>query len=180
MHLGHAYVVVGRVAEGIALLEEGAAAGEAIRQMTGYPTTGYPARLARLADAYAIAGRNDDADTTARRALALAREHGRRADEALSLRIVGRIAAAARPLDASTAEQHLSHARDLATALGMRPLVAHCHFDLARLYRSVGRKPEADEHFTCATALYREMGMRVWLEKAEAEIAAVGQSPSAC
>jgi DNA-binding NtrC family response regulator/tetratricopeptide (TPR) repeat protein len=177
MHLGSAYVLIGRIGDGISLLEEGAACAETIKEMTGYPTTGYPARLAKLADAYAIAGRRHDAGNTARRALALAREHGRRADEALSLRVLGVIAASAEPLDPSEAEKYFVQSRDLAAALGMRPLVAHCHLDLARLYRSVGRKPDANEHFTRATTLYREMAMRIWLERAEAELAAVGPSP---
>jgi DNA-binding NtrC family response regulator/tetratricopeptide (TPR) repeat protein len=173
MLLGRAYALGGRVPEAITHLEAGAAHCETINQMTNFP-----ARLGTLAEAYARAERRDDAERTARRATALAREHGQRADEALCLRVLGRIAAAYDGRDVATTEKYFTDARDLATALGMRPLVAHCHFDLARLYRRIGRKPEADEHFACATALYREMGMRVWLEKAEAEIAAVGQSPS--
>ncbi len=51
----------------------------------------------------------------------------------------------------------------------MRPLVAHCHAGLARLYRRTGKRAQADEHLTTATTMYREMGMTYWLEKAEAE-----------
>src|SRR5439155_16177799 len=111
---------------------------------------------------------------------ALATEQDRRADEALSLRVLGRIAASAQPVDASAAEKYFVQSRELAATLGMRPLVAHCHLDLARLYRSVGSKPEADAHFTRATTLYRDMKMRIWLEKAEAKFAAVRPSPLTC
>ena len=52
----------------------------------------------------------------------------------------------------------------------MRPLVAHCHLGLGKLYRRMDKRPEAQEHLTTATALYREMGMGFWLEKAEAEL----------
>src|SRR5262249_193004 len=53
-----------------------------------------------------------------------------------------------------------------ASDLGMRPLVAHCHLDLGRLYRGTGDQVKAQEHLTTATTMYREMGMTFWLEKA--------------
>jgi hypothetical protein len=56
----------------------------------------------------------------------------------------------------------------------MRPLVAHCHLGLGKLYRQTGKRQEAQEHLTIATTMYREMGMRVWLEHAEAEIGLLG------
>jgi hypothetical protein len=59
----------------------------------------------------------------------------------------------------------------LAMELGMRPLVAHCHLGLGKLYRHTLRSPEAREHFTTATSMYREMDMRFWLEQSEGGIA---------
>ena len=60
----------------------------------------------------------------------------------------------------------------------MRPLVAHCHLGLGTLYRRTGDQAKATEHLTIATAMYREMGMIFWLEKAETELSAPhGQSP---
>ena len=52
----------------------------------------------------------------------------------------------------------------------MRPLVAHCHLGLGKLYRRTGKRQEAQEHLTTATTMYRELDMRFWLEKAEAAI----------
>jgi len=52
----------------------------------------------------------------------------------------------------------------------MRPLVAHCHLGLGRLYRCTGNQAQAQEHLVMATAMYREMDMGFWLEKAEAEL----------
>ncbi len=60
-------------------------------------------------------------------------------------------------------------AMNLATELGMRPLVAHCHLGLGKLYRRMGKREQAREHLTTATTMYREMDMRFWREKAEAE-----------
>ena len=67
------------------------------------------------------------------------------------------------------AEAHYGEALALATELGMRPLVAHCHLGLGKLYRRTGDQAMADEHLTTATTMYREMGMTFWLEKAEAK-----------
>jgi hypothetical protein len=56
----------------------------------------------------------------------------------------------------------------LAGELGMRPLVAHCHFGLGTICRRTGDRVKADEHLVSASTMYREMGMTFWLEKAEA------------
>ncbi|MFQ5968778.1 MAG: hypothetical protein ACE5MI_14430, partial [Acidimicrobiia bacterium] len=61
----------------------------------------------------------------------------------------------------------------VATDLGMRPLVAHCHLGLGTLYRRIGQQEQAQEHLTTATTLYREMDMGFWLERAEAELASI-------
>jgi hypothetical protein len=55
----------------------------------------------------------------------------------------------------------------LASELAMRPLVAHCHLGLGRLYRQTGKPEQAQEHLSTATAMYGEMGMTYWLEKLE-------------
>ena len=55
----------------------------------------------------------------------------------------------------------------------MRPLVAHCHLGLGKLYRRTGDRAKAQEHLTTATTMYREMGMSFWLEKADAELGGV-------
>jgi len=54
----------------------------------------------------------------------------------------------------------------------MRPLVAHCHLGLGKLYRRTGRHEQAQEHLAIATTMYREMGMRFYLQQAEAEMGA--------
>jgi hypothetical protein len=44
----------------------------------------------------------------------------------------------------------------------MRPLVAHCHLGLGKLYRHTGKREQAREHLATAAAMYREMDMRFW------------------
>jgi hypothetical protein len=51
-----------------------------------------------------------------------------------------------------------------------RPLVAHCHLGLGKLYHRTDKREQAHEHLATATTMYRDMGMMYWLEKAEAEM----------
>jgi hypothetical protein len=71
------------------------------------------------------------------------------------------------PLDTTTAAAHYGVALTLASELGMRPLVAHCHLGLARLGRRTSAPEQAQEHLRTARAMYNEMGMTSWLENLE-------------
>ena len=53
----------------------------------------------------------------------------------------------------------------------MRPLVAHCHLGLGKLYARTGKRQQVQEHLTTATTMYREMDMQFWLTPAETEVA---------
>ena len=66
-------------------------------------------------------------------------------------------------------DSQTSYRRGLALAdeLSMRPLVAHCHLGLGKLYQRTGQGDQAREHITTATTMYREMGMTYWLGQAE-------------
>jgi tetratricopeptide (TPR) repeat protein len=165
MRLGFAYAQAGRLADGIRLLEEGDAHCAAIRGVTGHAT-----RLAGFAQSLLLAGRHAEAGETARRGVALAREQYQPAGEALCLRAIGMVTAAAEPSGTAAAEAYFTQARDMAATLEMRPLVAHCHFDLGQLFRSTERHHEARERLAAATLLYRDMGMQLWLDEATAEL----------
>ena len=52
----------------------------------------------------------------------------------------------------------------------MRPLAAHCHLSLGKLYRLTGKQDQAQQNLTTATTMYREMDMRFWLGAGEAEM----------
>jgi hypothetical protein len=71
--------------------------------------------------------------------------------------------------DLDTAKILYHQALALARELEMRPLQAHCHLGLGKLYRRTDQREQVQEHLTTATTMYREMGMTYWLEKAEAE-----------
>jgi class 3 adenylate cyclase/tetratricopeptide (TPR) repeat protein len=83
--------------------------------------------------------------------------------------LFGDIAAHPDRFDPVRGEAHYREALALAQPRGMRPLVAHCHLGLGKLSRRTGQGEQAREHLTTATAMYRQMGMTYWLEKAEAE-----------
>jgi tetratricopeptide (TPR) repeat protein len=163
-HLGYAYALSGRLPEGVALMEEALADPEA----TGI--TDHPLLLAYLGEAHLLAGRRDDAVAVAQRALDLADRQKERGNEAWVLRLLGEMAAHADPLDLQSAEGHYTRALARANELCMRPLAAHCYLGLGRLFQRTGNRAKAAEHLTIAAAMYREMGMGVWLEKAEAEL----------
>ena len=74
--------------------------------------------------------------------------------------------------DLNESRDSLHEALALAEVLGSRPLVAHCHLGLGKLFRPTGKHMEAHEHLAIATTMYREMGMTYWLEKVEREMQA--------
>ena len=61
----------------------------------------------------------------------------------------------------------------MADDLGMRPLVAHYHHGLGRLYGQISRGEEARVTLSTAIDLYRAMEMTFWLPQAEAALAQV-------
>jgi len=81
--------------------------------------------------------------------------------------LLGDIATHPDRFDAERGEAHYRRALALAEELRMRPLVAHCHFGLGRLFGRTGERDRALEHLALAAALYRDMGMSYWLANAE-------------
>jgi len=90
--------------------------------------------------------------------------------EAWVLRVLADIASRSATPDFEKAQGLYREALDLADMLGMRPLVAHCHLGLGKLYRRTGDREKPREHLTTATTMYREMEMHFWLEQAETEM----------
>ncbi|MBI3065539.1 MAG: tetratricopeptide repeat protein [Deltaproteobacteria bacterium] len=131
---------------------------------------GQSLRTISLSEAYLLTGREADARAAAQRALGLARQHKERGHEAYTLLLLGEIAAREDSLDIGKAENHYRQALALAEALGMRPLIAHCHVGLGKLYRRTGDLEQARMHLTKGVAMMREMDMGLWLERAEAEL----------
>jgi class 3 adenylate cyclase/tetratricopeptide (TPR) repeat protein len=157
--LGSAYARLGRIDEGVPLLER------AIARLPVLWKNIRPFFHTALGEAYLLAGRLDAADEEARRALTVAREWRTRGGHAWALHLLGEISSQREPPQVTEAEDQYRDALTLATSLSMRPLVAHCHLGLGKLYRRTGKRDQAQEHLTTATALYRAMGMTYWLER---------------
>src|SRR5262249_10470295 len=119
----------------------------------------------QLGEAYLLAGRVEDALDLARRALIFTGERGQRPHEGWALRLLGEVTTLTDPAPAG---EYLHDALARAEELEMRNLGAHCHLSLGRLHRHTGNTPPARTHLATAATMFREMGMRFWLEKAEA------------
>jgi tetratricopeptide (TPR) repeat protein len=158
--LGFAYARSGRLDEGLGLLEE---------SLKAYGALGRHPLTIHMGEAYLLAGRPDDAWAFGEKALALARRLGQRRLEALALYLLGEVASHGDSLPVGA--DLYGQAMGLAEVLGMRPLLAHCHLGLGKLYRRTGKGEQAREHLTAATTMYREMDMRFYLEQAAAEMA---------
>jgi tetratricopeptide (TPR) repeat protein len=149
---------------------------EALADPEATGTIHHPLFLAYLGEAHLLAGRRDDAVEVARRALDLAHRQKERGNEAWVLRLVGDIAAHDDPPDLEAAKVHYNQTLARAEELGMRPLAAHCHLGLGKLFYRTGDRAKAVEHLTIAATMYLEMGMSFWLQKAEAELASPQRS----
>jgi class 3 adenylate cyclase/tetratricopeptide (TPR) repeat protein len=161
--LGHGYCLVGRVTEGIKLLEEAVDLYRSKRLAAGKAGT-----QVWMAEAYLLAGRPADALLAADVALESARQYGERSSEAWVRHLLGEIAARRDPPDVPAAEEHFRQAMTLAETLGTRPLIAHCHLGLGRLYRRAGDAVKAEEHLRTATTMYGEMDMGFYRAHAQA------------
>jgi len=148
-----------RVREGEQLLERFAASGHAAYSAWAYHSLGRACLLlGRLDEARSLAGCAIESDPS----------HPGFAAHALHL--LGDIATHPDRFDAEMGEVHYRKALALAEPRGMRPLIAHCHFGLGKLYKWTEKRNKAQEHLTIATTMFRQMDMGFWLEKAEAEM----------
>lgn len=88
--------------------------------------------------------------------------------EAGALQLCGDLLSCSEPPDFEDAEGSFCEALVLANELGLRSLVAHCRLGLGKLHGCRGNREQALDHLGAAITMYREMEMRLWLEKAEA------------
>jgi len=159
--LGAAYVLLGRLDEALPLLERAAVEATSMSRLSGHSL-----RVTHLGEARLAAGLIEEALAAVTHALDLARQHKEGGYQAWALRLLGEIKAQEdRGLE--EADAALTQSMALAAALGMGPLVAHCHAGLARVQWRIGSRAKADEHFQSAVRMFREMEMTFWEERAE-------------
>lgn len=159
-YLGYGLALQGRSAESLALLEQAATHLASIKVMAEHAR-----RVAWLSEGYLLASRLDEAVSYARKAYELARAHQERGTEAWVLRLLGTLAFSRGPSGASEAERYYRQALRLATELGMRPLVAHCHLGLGTVHNQLFRVEQAQAELTTALNMYRALHMPFWVSR---------------
>jgi tetratricopeptide (TPR) repeat protein len=164
--LGVAYTLGGRVADALPLLTQ------ALAEFMAMERVDFQAHCyLSLGEAHLLAGHLEEAHTLTERALAHARAHQERSNQAYALRLLGEIAAQHEPPEVTTAAAHYQQALTLADELGMRPLQAHCHLGIGRLYAKGKQREQAHTEISTAIEFYRTMEMTFWLPQAEAALA---------
>jgi class 3 adenylate cyclase/DNA-binding SARP family transcriptional activator len=154
--LGEASEALNRVREAEPLLER-LAARQIIASLAWF--------YCSLGRACLLLDRCDEAKRLGERALAFCSSQP--GFEAHSLHLLGDVAAHPDQFDAERGETHYRRALVLAKELGMRPLAAHCHLGLGKIYLRTGAREKGRKHLVTATTMYRELGMTHWLEQAE-------------
>jgi tetratricopeptide (TPR) repeat protein len=164
--LGVVLSLGGRVDDGLPLAEEAVRHAEAMRLWANYPLY-----LTYLGEAYLLGGRVADARRYAEKALAFARDRKERGYQAWAIRLLGESALESQaPDDLDAAHDCFREALAVADELGMRPVAAHCHLGLGKVYRRTGQRERAQEQLVTSTTMYGGMDMRFWLEKAHLEL----------
>jgi tetratricopeptide (TPR) repeat protein len=167
--LGYAYLVADEPMRALAVVEEGTKPGN----LEGGVWTVHP--LTVLGDTYRAVGDFALAAETLSNALSLAEEGEERGFESWAMLVMARIS-----FDAGLygeAEKRYRLTLEQASTLSMRPLVAHCHEGLGRLYLRTRRNEEAHTELAAALEMFRSMNMGFWLQKAESAYAKMTNSP---
>jgi len=167
--LGLTFVRLGHIGEGLGLLEEGVAQSRRLG-VRAY----LAAWTANLAEGLLADGQIARARATAQEALDLALAAGERGHEAAALELLGRVAARSGAPGAAEALQHLDAARALAETLGLRPLAASIHLEIADLLGRAGDERRAADHRARADRLAGALGLRRWRDRSESEVAELG------
>jgi class 3 adenylate cyclase/tetratricopeptide (TPR) repeat protein len=160
--LGYAYAISGRLEDAEALLP----------RATG-GTSGFvaPSTVGWLGYLHLLVLGPEDAFGVATREFELSRQQKAKGREAWALHLIGEIEACRPGHDLSAAEAAFRDSLTLAVEHGMRPLQAHCHLGLGKLFARARDKMKAQDHLGTATAMMREMEMGIWLQQAQAALA---------
>jgi len=160
--LGITYMLAGRHADGLAVLER------SVEPL--FPPRASSMLSRRLGEGYLLVGRRDDALEWATSALDHARRRGARGDEAWALLLLGDVLAAS-PASRKEALARYEDARARADELGMLPLLARCHLARGRWHARAGDAPTARTALSLAVGLARSMDLGIWRAEAEATLA---------
>jgi class 3 adenylate cyclase/tetratricopeptide (TPR) repeat protein len=162
--LGLAEARCGNIAEGLAHLHAAVDEAQAMGRLSRLPLI-----IVKCGETHLLASEHAEAARLAAEALELAVAQKERGNEAYARLLLAEVHAADDTLRAAACEREYGEVLALTTELGMRPLAARSHASLGVALQREGNASEAQRHFDTATAMFREMGMRFWLDKAETD-----------
>jgi tetratricopeptide (TPR) repeat protein len=165
--LTSAYVLAGRGADALRVVDEAGARAASIND----PVGGRAASGA-MAEAYLATGRAADALPLARRYVEQRRALKARGLEAWALRLLGDVARQQSPPQLDEAAARYEEAQAIADRLGMKPLSALCRLRLGSLYRRLGRSDASRTSLEAARELLVSLHMTFWLRELEDELRA--------
>jgi predicted ATPase/class 3 adenylate cyclase len=165
---GIAYALEGRVAAGLALVEQGLE--QAVTRGRLRPLAFL---VACLSEVYLLAGCWEDARQRAAQAVDLAHQYQQRGRQAWAQWLLGESTERQASPEIEPAASHYRQALALAAELGMRPLQAHCHRGLGTLYAKTDQAEQARAELSTAIEMYQTMEMTFWLPETEAALAQV-------
>jgi class 3 adenylate cyclase/tetratricopeptide (TPR) repeat protein len=159
--LGLTCVLLGRLEEGLRLLEDGVLLTESL---------GVRAYLslwtAHLGEGLLAAGQIERARAVAQRAFELAQAHKERGHQAWALRLLGDVAAHQGPANTEAARDFYGRALARAEELKMQPLVARTHLSLGQLCARASDPDRSQEHLGMALGRLRDMDIHFWAARA--------------
>jgi tetratricopeptide (TPR) repeat protein len=164
--LGVAYARCGNIGEGLAHLRAAIDSAKSMGRLSRLPLM-----LVKCGEIHLLAGERTEATRLAEDALRLAMEQKERGNEVYARHLLAEIHAHAEPGSGSAAAQCYEDALTVATELAMSPLAARCHAGLGVHCLRTGERGRAQRHLSAARAMYREMAMRYWLDRLDADAA---------
>jgi tetratricopeptide (TPR) repeat protein len=166
--LGHAQSLLGHPDHALPILEEAV-----IPQKVSFSVVPSAYPITALAEAYRLKGDTKKAIQNAEEALSISRQNGERGFGAWALYYMAKIQSDGDPEQIDQTLQSYRQAKEQATELVMRPLLAHCHMGLGEAYIKTGLCEEARPELLAAIELYRCMDMNFWLPKAKSALASM-------
>jgi tetratricopeptide (TPR) repeat protein len=163
-YLGFAYALARRMDQALPLMEKADEKATVIGRKAGQSL-----RIAWHGQANVIAGRLEEAERLAQRALELSEESNEEGHHAWTLKLLGDIAASQRSPE-SQVELYYREALALSDKLEMIPLQGHAYLALGQFHSRSGNYTRGRNELTRAVDLYKKSGMEFWQVRAEASL----------
>jgi len=160
--LGLAYGLAGQIEKASPLVDQAAQLAASMRLMVSQSLL-----MASIGEVRLLEGRFEEATDVSHRALALSVQYQERGHQARILKVLGDLSLALGSSDSKQTETYYNDALELAKRLGMRPVIAHSHLGLGRLYTRAAEHVSARENLRIAARLFRDLDMPFWSAQTE-------------